>query len=151
MTNVNVNGAGRMKAMTNFDELYDEFESSMSANVIVQGPRQVLDLRKQLLKGCVQCGEKISKFMLPQDIACALTAGTFELKPGAHRLLSGLWNGTVSLPEAQTKTDSLIRAAGDTAEVLKQLKKSDQVKFLQVLVILWRYQKEKKRGETDSV
>ena len=140
-----------MKVMNNLDELYDEFESSMSANVIVQGPGEVLDLRKQLLKGCVQCGNKISEFMLPQDIACALTAGTFALKPRAHRFLSGLWNDTVTLAEAQTKTDSLVRAAGDTAEVLRQLKQADQKKFLQVLVILWRYQKGKKHGETDPV
>jgi hypothetical protein len=141
-----VPGTKKKKISNNLEELYDEFESSMSANVIVQGPTEVLDLRGQLLKGGLQCGERITEFILPQDIACALTSGIFEIKPGSHQLLSGLWNNTISFAEARTKIDGLIRAAGDAAEVLKNLKATDPKRFLQVLVILWRYQKEKKRG-----
>jgi len=120
-------------------------------NVIIHGPGKVSDLRGELLKGCVQCGKKIGEFMLPQDIACALTAGNYEIKPEAHRLIIGLWNNTIPFSKARTKLDGLVRASGDTAEVLRNLKEADPTKFLQVLVILWKYQKEKKIGKNNTL
>ncbi|MFH0812078.1 MAG: hypothetical protein V2A69_04465 [Pseudomonadota bacterium] len=146
-----MSGEENKKMSNKLEDVYGEFESSMSANVIVQGPKEVIDLRSQLLNGCVQCGKRISEFMLPQDIACALTSGVFEIKPGSQQLLSGLWNNTISFDEGGTKIDGLVRASGDTAEVLKNLKEADPKKFLQVLVILWRYQKEKKRGQVNTL
>lgn len=140
-----------MKTDNELDALFEEFGSSMAANVIIQGPKQVLDLRAQLLKGCVQCGQRIGEFMLPQDIACALTAGEYELKPAADSLLKGLWGNTVSLAHARETMDGLVRASGDTATVLKTLKQVDPIKFLQVLGILWRYQKEKRGGKAHPV
>jgi len=125
------------------EELFEEFGSSLAANYIVHGPGDVMDLRGQLLKGCVQCGERISEFMLPQDIACALTAGKYELKKNAIDVFKRIWNNSISLSEAASQTDGLVRAAGDAATVLKTLKASDPKKFLQVLTILWRYSKEK--------
>jgi len=140
-----------MKTKNEMAYLFGEFESSMSVNLIVQGPGEVIDLRKQLLKGCVQCGERISEFMLPQDIACALTAGDLEIKADSHQLFKKLWNNRISLSEATSKTDGLVRAADDTAKVLKTLKKTDPTKFLQVLTIIWKYQKENKGGKNNSL
>ena len=123
----------------------------MSANVIVQGPRDVLDLRKQLLKGCVECGNRISEFMLSQDIACALTAGYYELKSESNKLLQEIWNNKISLSDASEKTEGLVRASGETALVLKTLKEVDLKKFLEVLCILWRHEKEKKFGGANTL
>lgn len=123
-------------------DLFEEFESSMAANYIVQGPGEVIDLRAQLLRGCVQCKERISEFMLAQDIACALTAGEFEFKKKAAELFKEIWNNHISLTEATAQMEGLVRAAGDTATVLKNLKHVDPRKFLQVLTILWRYGRE---------
>ena len=136
-----------MKIDNKMHELFEEFGSSMSANVIVQGPGEVLDFRGKLLKGCIQCGRRIGEFMLPQDIACALTSGHYEIKPNAHRLLIGLWNNNISLSKAHPKIDGLVRAHGDTAKALINLKESDPTKFLQVLCMLWKYQKEKKKWQ----
>jgi len=126
------------------EELFGEFGSSMSVNVIVHGPGDVSDLRSELLRGCVQCGNRIGEFMLSQDIACALTAGEYDLKPGGAKLLKGLWNNTVPLSQACTQVDGLVRAAGATAAVLKSLKENDPMKFLEVLSLLWKYEQEKK-------
>ena len=145
---------GNRKARINdyeMKELFEEFGSSMSANVIIQGPGEVIDLRAQLLRGCVQCGNRIGEFMLPQDVACALTVGDYEIKADANKLLKGLWNNSVSLSKACTKTDGLVRAEGDAAIVLKNLKEADPNKFLQVLTILWRYKKEKKSGRDNTI
>ena len=125
-------------------ELFREFESSMSVNVLVHGPGNVSDLRNELLRGCVQCGKRIGEFMLSQDIACALTAGEYKLKPEAGKLLKGLWNNALSLSKTHTEVDGLVRAAGATAEVLKSLKETDPTKFLEVLSLLWKYEQEKK-------
>jgi len=116
----------------------------MSVNVIVHGPGDVSDLRNELLRGCVQCGKRIGEFMLSQDIACALTAGEYKLKPEAGTLLKGLWNNALSLSKAHTEVDGLVRAAGATAEVLRSLKENDPTKFLEVLSLLWKYEQEKK-------
>lgn len=140
-----------MKRDNKIDELFEEFGSSMSVNLIVQGPREVIDLRAQLLKGCVQCGKRISEFMLSQDIACALTAGHYEIKSDAAKFLQKIWNNVISLDDASEKTDGLVRASGDTAVVLKTLKEVDPKKFLEVLCILWKYEKEKKVGEANTV
>ena len=119
----------------------------MSVNVIVHGPGDVSDLRNELLRGCVQCGERIGEFMLSQDIACALTVGEYELKPEAGKLLKGLWNNAVPLSKALTQVDGLVRAAGETAQVLRTLKDYDPVKFLEVLGLLWKHELEKKTWE----
>ncbi|MBN2468869.1 MAG: hypothetical protein JXD19_12045 [Deltaproteobacteria bacterium] len=140
-----------MRINNRIAEFFEEFESSVSANVIVQGRRDVLDFRRQLLRGCVQCGERIGEFMLPQDVACALTVGEFHIKSEANQLLKKLWSNSISLGAACRQTDSLVRAAGDTAIVLKNLKRNDPEKFLQVLAILWRYRKEPIRGTNNRV
>ena len=140
-----------MKRDNKIDELFEEFGSSMSANVIEQGPYDVLDLRGQLLKGCVQCGTRISEFMLSQDIACALTGGHYEIKSDAGKFLQKICNNALSLADASEKTDGLVRAGGDTATVLKTLKEVDPQKFLEVLCILWRYEKEKKRDHARTL
>ena len=140
-----------MKSDNKIYELFEEFGSSMSVNLIVQGPREVIDLRDQLLKGCMQCGKRISEFMLSQDIACALTAGHYEIKSGAAKFLQKIWNNVISLADASDKTDGLVRASGDAALVLKTLKEVDPKKFLEVLCILWKYEKEKKGGEAHTV
>lgn len=116
----------------------------MSVNLIVHGPGDVSDLRNELLRGCEQCGERIGEFMLSQDIACALTAGEYELKPQAAKLFKGLWNNAIPLSKALSRLDGLVRAAGTTAEVLKSLKENDPTKFLEVLSLLWRYEQENK-------
>jgi len=82
--------------------------------------------------------------MLSQDIACALTAGEYELKPEAANLLKGLWNNALPLSKACTQMDGLVRAAGETATVLRSLKENDPMKFLEVLSLLWKYEQEKK-------
>ena len=140
-----------MKINNKMEGLWGEFESSMSVNLIVQGPGEVIDLRRQLLKGCVQCGKRIGEFMLPQDIACALTVGDFEIKTESKRLFQKLWNNMIPLSEASAKIDGLVRAADDTAKALKNLKEADPEKFLQVLTLLWKYQKEKKGGKNNSL
>ena len=140
-----------MKTNNEMENLLGEFEASMSVNLIVQGPGEVIDMRKQLLKGCVQCGKRIGEFMLPQDIACALTVGDFEIKAESNRLLQKLWNNRISLSKASAKINGLVRAADDTAKVLKNLKETDPEKFLQVLTILWKYQKERKGGKNNSL
>ncbi|RLA94216.1 MAG: hypothetical protein DRG25_02990 [Deltaproteobacteria bacterium] len=140
-----------MKINNRMEELFEEFGSSMSANVIVHGPGDISDLRNELLKGCVQCEKRIGEFMLPQDIACALTAGIYEIKPEAKRLLSGIWNNRIPISKARTNLDGLVRASGDTAKVLKNLKEADPIKFLQVLCILWKYEKEKESGRNNSL
>ena len=133
-----------MKPNNQIDELFEEFGSSLSVNLIVQGPRDVIDLRGQLLKGCVQCGTRISEFMLSQDIACALTTGHYEIKSDAEKFLQKIWNNAISLADASEKTEGLVRASGDAATVLKTLKEVDAKKFLEVLCILWKYGKGKK-------
>jgi hypothetical protein len=130
-------GQENMKRDNNIDELFEEFGSSLSVNLIVQGPRDVLDTRGQLLKGCVQCDKRISEFMLSQDIACALTAGNYEIKSDAAKFLQKICNNAISLADASEKTDGLVRASGDAAIVLKTLKEVDSKKFLEVLCILW--------------
>jgi hypothetical protein len=130
------------KDSNNFEQLYSEFGSSMAANYIVQGPGEVLDLRAQLLTGCVQCGGRIAEFMLPQDIACALTVGEFEFKEGSDKLMKKIVDNGISLSAATAQADGLVRAAGDTATVLKNLKEADTKMFLQVLAILWKHGKE---------
>jgi len=140
-----------MKLDNKIDELYEEFGSSLSANVIIQGPREVIDLRGQLLQGCVQCGKRISEFMLPQDIACALTAGQYEIKPEGAKLLKKIWNNAVSLAKASKNIDGLVRAGGDAAVVLKNLKEVDPKKFLEVLCILWKYEKERKSDRLNTL
>jgi hypothetical protein len=133
-----------MRIDNKIEELFREFGSSMSVNLIVHGPGDVSDLRGELLRGCVQCGERIGEFMLSQDIACALTAGEYKLKPEATKLLKRLWNNAIPLSEALSQVDGLVRAAGATAEVLKSLKENDPTKFLEVLSLLWRYEQESK-------
>ena len=130
------------KGNNNIQHLYVEFGSSMAANYIVQGPGEVIDLRRQLLTGCVQCGERIAEFMLPQDIACALTVGEFEFKEGADKLLKKIVDNGISLAAAVAQAEGLVRAAGETATVLKNLKEADPKMFLQVLAILWNHGKE---------
>jgi hypothetical protein len=134
-----------------FDQLFEEFGSSMAANHIVQGPSEIIDLRAQLLTGCLQCGERIAEFMLPQDIACALTVGEFEFKEHGDNLLKKIVQGNISLHDARAQIDGLVQAAGDTATVLKNLKQADPEMFLQVLAILWRHGKEKRHGENNSI
>jgi hypothetical protein len=133
-----------MRIDNKMEELFREFGSSMSVNVMVHGPGDVSDLRNELLRGCVQCGERIGEFMLSQDIACALTAGEYELKSEASKLLKGLWNNAIPLSKASTQIDGLVRAAGAAAKVLKTLKENDPTKFLEVLSLLWRYEQETK-------
>lgn len=140
-----------MKRDNKIDELFEEFGSSMSVNLIVQGPRDVIDLRGQLLKGCLQCDKRISEFMLSQDIACALTAGHYEIKSEAAKFLQKICNNAISLADASEKTDGLVRASGDTAMVLKTLKEVDPIKFLEVLCILLKYEKEKKGDNAHTV
>ena len=105
----------RQTGNNNFEQLYSEFGSSMAANLIVQGPGEVIDLRAQLLTGCVQCGERIAEFMLPQDIACALTVGEFEFNEEGDKLLKKIVDNGISFAAAVDKADGLVRAAGDTA------------------------------------
>jgi len=133
-----------MRIDNKMEELFREFGSSMSVNVIVHGPGDVSDLRNELLRGCVQCGKRIGEFMLSQDIACALTAGEYELKPEADTLLKGLWNNAISLSKARTEVDGLVRGAGATAEVLKSLKENDPTRFFEVLSLLWKYEQGRK-------
>ena len=140
-----------MKPNNQIDELFEEFGSSLSVNLIVQGPRDVIDLRGQLLKGCVQCGTRISEFMLSQDIACALTVGHYEIKSDAAKFLQKIWNNAISLADASETTDGLVRASGDAAVVLKALKEVDAKKFLEVLCILWKYGKGKKSDQAHTV
>ena len=140
-----------MKRDNKIDELFEEFGSSLSVNLIVQGPRDVIDLRGQLLKGCLQCDKRISEFMLSQDIACALTAGHYAIKSEAAKFLQKICNNAISLADASEKTDGLVRASGDTAMVLKTLKEVDPKKFLEVLCILWKYEKEKKGDKAHTV
>ena len=130
------------KGNNNIEQLYVEFGSSLAANYIVQGPGEVIDLRSQLLTGCVQCGDRIAEFMLPQDIACALTVGELKFKEGADKLLKKVVDNGISLAAAGAKADGLVRAAGDTAIVLKNLKEADTKMFLQVLALLWKHGKE---------
>lgn len=133
------------------NQLFEEFGSSMAANCIIQGPGEVIDLRAQLLTGCVQCGGRIAEFMLPQDIACALTVGEFQFKEHAEKLLRNIVQGSISLREARAQIDGLVQAAGDTATVLKNLKQADPDMFLQVLAILWKHGKERRHGENNSI
>ena len=132
-----------LKGSNNIEQLYEEFGSSMAANYIVQGPGEVIDLRAQLFTGCIQCGERIAEFMLPQDIACALTVGEFEFKEEADKLMKKIESNGISLGAATAQADGLVRAAGDTAVVLKNLKEADTKMFLEVLVILWKHGKER--------
>ncbi len=127
----------------NIGELFEEFGSSMAANYITQGPGEVIDLRAQLLTGCAQCAERIAELMLPQDIACALTAGEFKFKEAGVKLLKQIADNSISLLEACPKVDGLVRAAGDASTVLMNLKKTDPKMFLQVLTILWIHSKER--------
>jgi hypothetical protein len=89
--------------------------------------------------------------MLSQDIACALTAGHYEIKSEAAKFLQKICNNAVSLADASEKTDGLVRASGDTAMVLKTLKEVDPKKFLEVLCILLKYEKEKKGDNAHTV
>jgi len=139
------------KINNKINSLYEEFGSSLAANVIAQGPRDVIDLRGQLLRGSVQCGDRIAEFMVPQDIACALTAGDYQFRKEADTTLKHIADNHISLAEAEKKADGLIRAAGDAATVLTNLKKADLHLFLQVLTILWKYGKESKRGKDNSL
>jgi hypothetical protein len=139
------------KSDYSFSQLFEEFGSSMAANYIVQGPGEIIDLRAQLLTGCLQCGGRIAEFMLPQDIACALTVGEFQFKEHADKLLQKIVQGNISLHDARTQIDGLVQAAGDAATVLKNLKQADPEMFLQVLAILWKHGKEKQHGENNSI
>ena len=131
------------KGNNNIEQLYEEFGSSMAANCIVQGPGETIDLRGQLLTGCVQCGKRIAEFMLPQDIACALTVGEFEFNGAtADKLLKKIVDNGISLADAAAQADGLVRAAGETAIVLRNLKETNIEMFLQVLAILWKHGKE---------
>lgn len=140
-----------MKRDNRIDELFEELGSSLSVNLVIQGPKEVIDTRAQLLKGCVQCGNRISEFMLSQDIACALTGGQYEIKSDAAKFLQKICNNVISLADAREQTDGLVRASGDAAMVLKTLKEVDPIKFLEVLCILWRYEKEKKSDKPHTV